>query len=215
MLRDKKILVIAALILLLALGGWFFLSGKKPADQTLSDNKTTGSSTAESPASLKDLLTKGQSQTCTYTTDAGSGKVYVSGTSMRGDFDTQVSGTSLKSHMIVKENTSYVWTDDQNSGFKMSFDPDTSAGTSTNTNSSATTGGFDPSGNYNYKCGTWNTNASMFELPKGVTFTEFKMPSQTTTGTGAGSPSAPSQCSYCNALSGDDKAQCLTALKCN
>ncbi len=191
---------------------------KKTPNSTPPQNATTETKNDSSPASLKDLLTKGLAQTCTYSTDAGGGTIYVSGGKVRGDFETAVEGKSMKSHMIVVDNTSYIWTDDQKTGFKMSFDPNSVSTTGTANTSTSTQGGIDPAANYNYKCSAWITDSAQFDLPKGVTFTSFAAPAVTG---GSGAPAQPAgsgssqQCAYCNALSGNDKTQCLKALNCN
>lgn len=197
-LMNKKVLIVIGIVLLLLVGGYFYINSKKG----------TGTINEEQPSaatSLKNLIAKGVAQSCTYSTEGTNGSVYVSGGAVRGDFETTVDKVVTKSHMIVKDNTSYIWTDGQTAGFKMSFDPNaTPAGTSGASNES-----FDASANMNYKCKTWIVDNSKFALPTGVTFSTFAIPSTgATTGTS-------SQCSYCNNLSGDDKTQCLTALKCN
>ncbi len=180
---------------------------------TTGPGTTNNTNSGESSTSnLKDLLTKGLAQTCTYSAEGGSGKVYVAGGKVRGDFDTAAEGKTLKSHMIVKDNTSYIWTDDQKTGFKMSFDPN-SIDTSATADTSVTGQTANLNANYNYKCSTWLEDSSQFNLPSGVTFSSFEVPSAPSGGSSGSAPS--SSCSYCNALSGDDKVQCLKALNCN
>lgn len=214
---NRKILIIVALLLFLGVGGWYFLSDKKTADNTSTTiGMNNDSKNESSTSSLKDLITKGGSQTCTYTTESGSGKVYVAGGKVRGDFETKTEDLTLKSHMIVKDNTSYIWTDGQNTGFKMTFDTASEpAPTIDKGDSSTANSGFDMGTDYNYSCNSWNTDASMFDLPEEISFNEFNLPTsgmQPASGSQGGSAS---QCSYCDALTGTDKAQCLTALKCN
>jgi len=198
---NKKVLIVIGVVLLLALGGWFYMNSKKanvaPATET-----ATGTQQPSAATSLKDLITKGIAQTCTFTNDGTSGSVYVSGGAVRGDFDTVANGATTKSHMIVKDNSSYIWTDGQTTGIKMTYDPNATPAAS----ASATSGSFDAGANMNYKCSAWLADSGKFTLPTGVTFTSFTPPS-----TGATS----SQCSYCDSLTGDSKTQCLTALKCS
>lgn len=193
---NKKVLIVIGAVLLLLVGGYLYMNSRKG----------TGTSNEEQPSaatSLKNLIAKGVAQNCTYSTEQTSGSVYVSGGAVRGDFETTVDKVVTKSHMIVKDNTSYIWSDGQTTGFKMSFDPNaTPAGGET---SSKSDGNFDISADMNYKCSTWIVDGSKFALPAGVTFSAFEIPT---------TDSSSSQCSYCNSLSGDDKTQCLTALKC-
>ncbi len=218
---NKKVIIAAvAILILLGIGGWYMMSRKSAPSATSTSPQNALVPSESAPSSIKDLLTKGIAQSCTYSTDGGSGKVYVAGGKIRGDFDTTTEGKVMKSHMIIKDNTSYIWTEDQKTGFKMTFDPTTVAGNTGTGAPTSTQGGIDPAADYNYKCGVWIEDSSQFDLPKGVTFTAFTTPS--ITGTAApGQPKAATgsgssqQCAYCNALSGDDKTQCLKALNCN
>lgn len=193
---NKKTTVIAIVLILLLIGGYFIVKGR-------SNSSVTPVATQEqSASSLKDLISKGLAQSCTFSSGGSSGTVYVSGGKVRTDYDTTVDGKVTTSHMIVDGNTSYIWTEGQATGFKMTFE---ASGTpSAETTNAPAAGGFDSSANMNYKCKTWAVDASQFALPAGVQFTSF-----------GGSTSGPaSQCSYCDSLTGDSKTQCLTSLKC-
>lgn len=200
---NKKVLGIVAVLLLLLLAGYFYMTKGKGG----TPGYNTGSSTSTSTSSLKDLLTKGVAQSCTFSNEGSTGTVYVAGGKMRGDFDSVTEGKTVKSHMIVDGNTSYIWMDGEKTGFKMSFDP-----ASQPSGSGAPTGGFDTNASMNYKCGTWITDSTQFTPPSNVTFTSFDLPSAAPAQTGG---TQPSQCSYCSSLTGDDKTQCLAAFKCN
>jgi hypothetical protein len=210
-LMNKKVLMIAVVILLLLAGGWYYMTSKK-TDMTVSTQNPTGTTQPSTVSNLRDLISKGIAQNCTFNTEKTAGSVYVNGKSVRGDFDTTIDNAVMKSHMIVKDNTSYIWTDGKGAGIKMSFDP--SATPAATSSSSGTSGGsFDPSVNMNYKCSVWIADNSKFDLPAGVTFSTFSIPSQAAPA--KGTTGSSSQCSYCNALSGDDKTQCLKAMSCN
>jgi hypothetical protein len=211
-MQNKKIIAILVAIILLVLGIWFFK--QKQGGNIETSQEAVQQAAPETPSkttSLRSLLGAGTTQSCTYSTDNAQGTVYVSGQNVRGDFETKIENTSTKSHMLVKDNTSYIWTDGQTTGFKMAFQPSaTSSDTTTTTQGAAN---FDTS--YNYNCKAWSGDSSMFELPAGVTFGTFAMPGGAVSPDSTGSGSAPSQCSYCDALTGQDKTQCLTAFKCN
>jgi len=210
--NKKALPIVVIIILLLLVGGWYSLSQKKTSNLKFNGSNTNNEKSIST--NLKDLFAKGVAQSCTYSSDAGSGKVYVAGGSMRGDFETKVEGKNMTSHMIVKDNTSYIWTDDQKTGLSMAFDPNT-IDTSDSGNTQVQGQAADMTANYDYKCGAWVVDSSQFTPPADVTFSSFDIPTsdnQTSPQEGGGSSS---QCSYCNALTGDDKTQCLTALKCN
>lgn len=201
---NKKAIIIAVVLILLLIGGYFLMK-KRPAPSPVA--QPTSQEKATSPSSLKDLISKGIAQSCTFSNEGSTGTVYVSGGKVRGDFDTTVDGKVTKSHMIVDGNTSYIWSDGQTTGVKMTFD---ASATPSATGTTSTAGSFDASANMNYKCGVWLADSSMFVLPVGVQFMSFGTP----TGASPAAGSNSSQCSYCDSLTGDSKAQCLTALKC-
>ena len=191
------------------------------------DNRFTGS--------LKDLLETGQQQVCTYTTTdtenvtISMGKVYISGTDMRGDFETNVEGQSLLSHMIKMEDTAYVWQEGQTQGIKMSFE-DVDASAQTNENTVETpekpTENIDLLSNYEYDCDNWIPDKKMFELPAEVTFVDLSETMQSIQNnaveamdnaqpSGDVDPNAQVDCSACDNAPEEARALCLAALKCN
>ena len=83
---------------------------------------------------------------------------------MRGDFTSVAAGKTILSHMIVKDNTSYMWSDAMPQGIKMSFD-------TVATQSDATPQSMvNPDAQVDYSCSAWDADTSMFVLPEGVTF---------------------------------------------
>lgn len=201
---NKKVILIAVILILLLIGGYFFVKGRSasPASKEASQEQ------ASSPTSLKDLISKGLTQSCTFSIGSSSGTVYVSGEKVRTDYDTTVDGKVTTSHMIVDGNTSYIWTEGQATGFKMTFDASASASPQ---GTGAPAAGFDAGANNNYKCSTWLVDNSLFTLPAAVKFTSF----ETVPGGSPAAGSNSSLCSSCDSLTGDSKTQCLTALKCN
>lgn len=199
---NKK--YILPIIIILALAGFGIYKLVGASKNKINDTKKETESTIAK--SLKDLLASGNSQKCTY----DQGVVYITNGKVRGDFDVSTSENVTKSHMIVDGKTSYVWTDGSKTGIKMSFD------TASATPSSGTEekGGIDPVKPMNYVCNAWIVDSSMFTLPTGVNFTDVSSlisPSVAPSGT---NNSVDSKCSYCDALSGDAKAQCLSAMNC-
>jgi len=180
---NKNIAIGVVALLLLGVGGYFFMNKKSSAPTFVS-----------APTSLKDLLAANLPQKCTFP----EGTVYISGGKFRGDF-------APNSHMISDSKTSYIWTDDQKQGFKMTIDASTEADVQTE----APDGAVDVNEKLDYKCSTWLPDASVFALPSGVDFTDF---SALTTPSASGGNSV--QCTACASLTGDDKTQCLAVLNC-
>lgn len=191
----NKWIVIGVLALMGIGGGVYWYTSMRI--QTASPTQTTSAAepTAKQTRSLRDLLTLGAAQRCTNP----AGTVYISGGKMRGDFGT--------THMITDNGTSYMWTDGQTKGFKMSLDSSAQA------NVTPQPGQVNVDEKTDYDCGAWTVDTSVFSLPAGVQFTDFSsimvVPS-------AGVSGAPSdKCAACASLSGETKTQCLIALGCN
>jgi hypothetical protein len=127
----------------------------------------TASSTAASNTkemSLKDLLVSTKAQKCTLkvgTLGAGvDGVVYVSSGKIRGDFSSDSAVGKVGTHMIVRDGSTYSWVD----GFKAGLKAPVVAGTASKS------GGVDVNAKFNYDCGTWSVDNSVFTLPKEITF---------------------------------------------
>ncbi|MEK7559516.1 MAG: hypothetical protein AAB521_04380 [Patescibacteria group bacterium] len=216
-MNKNVIIAIVALVLIVLGSGAYIMSknsAKAPSSQTSPNQSSSGDSI--SPKSMKDLLTAGQSQKCTFTdkiAEADSqGTVYVANGKMRGDFDSQVSGESYIMHMIVKDNQSYTWTEGQTTGFMMEFNPDKIAEAVPTGSSSQT---VDVNKYIDYKCSGWTADESVFTPPANVKFQNFGEV-KTPTGSAGESQTAPqNNCAMCNYLSGDAKDKCLAELQCN
>lgn len=213
---NKKTLVTIGILVLIVVGAYgayrvykhFARLSATPSVQT-----ATGTSQPSALTSLKDLITKGVAQSCTYTTDKSDGMIYMSGGKVRGDINTMLGSVTTKAHMIIMNNNFYIWTDGMSTGFKMAYDMNaTPVPGATPSTVQSIQQSFDANTNMNYKCSTWVADEGKFTLPGGVTFASFKAPSQVAPSQGTSGSS--SQCSYCDSLSGDSKTQCLTALKC-
>lgn len=74
--------------------------------------------------------------------------------------------------MIVENQTSYIWMDGQKTGFKTTFDTQS---TSASSGSASASGGFDVNANMNYNCKPWVADNSMFALPAEVQFMSTEM----------------------------------------
>ena len=175
------------------------------------------SGTSDDHMTLKGLISKGGSQKCSFTnnydTVQSNGVVYVTQGKMRGDFTTTVSGKTTASHMIVDNNTSYIWTDDMKQGYKMSFAE--MNGDMTAQNSAA----FDVNKELNYSCGTWSGDSSVFVLPSTITFADMNAMMQGMGGSmGAGANGSAEmkagQCSACDSAPEPSRSQCRAAMGC-
>lgn len=137
---------------------------------------TTASTTNEVPTGKKiaftEFMKKGGSYKCTVTqtvaTMTTNGTVYLDDGKVKADFAVSVAGQSINTSMIVRDGYSYTWTSNSpTKGLKTKIASkagDTSA-------SSKGTYTWDGSQIGEYSCDAWVAEASMFEIPKTVTFT--------------------------------------------
>lgn len=207
-MKNKKLIIVVAVVVLLVGGfGLFKVFSKSGKNTNTSQNKTSESN---SPKSLKDILSLGIAQKCTY----DGGVIYINGSKFRGDFESISQEKTVKSHMIVDNNTSYVWTEGSTAGIKMAFEnSDIKEGKSVESGNQNTN--FDASAPLNYSCSAWIVDGSYFELPKGVAFSDMTtlFAPQPSSAGASGTPN--SQCSYCGMLAGEEKSECLSSLNCN
>lgn len=201
---KKSITIGIVILLLIGVGAFLFLKNKSP--QNSSGQVTERSA---SPKTLKEIFGLGLAQKCTY----GTGVVYVSDGKMRGDFTAPPESPSGGSHMIVVGNTSYIWMDGSKTGFKNTFNLDATPPPSTSTEEGSQEP-VDLSQPEDYVCENWVVDSSLFDLPAGVSFTDINEMMPDLPSSEAGTSGTSSQCSYCDSLSGTDKSDCLSALKC-
>ncbi len=218
---NKKIIWIIVAVVIVALAAYFLLKGKGSqnnnnvaSDTTNASSQANANVSASEQTSLKALLASGKSQKCTFeeTTAAGKsqGTVYVASGKMRGDFSATVEGKAQTSHMIVDNQTSYIWVDGMNTGFKMKTDASAQANANANTQAES----VDPNKNMSFHCGNSSADASMFDLPANIQFSDMTSLTAPATnlnaaaGAGAGADAAAA----CAKLSEPAKTQCLAAL---
>ncbi len=203
---NSKVIIGVAVVLFLLGGAGALVMFKNKANPTAPESIANDQSVVQEtsptaiPAkkSLKDLLALSGAQKCTFTSTetpgVSDGVVYVSGGKVRGDFTTTVENQTSRTHVITDSNNVYFWTDGQTSGIKMGIDIQATPG--------APGGAIDWNTQADYNCTQGAVDASLFEVPSTIKFTEFKI------------PSTSSQCEQCNILSGDLKTKCLETLKC-
>jgi hypothetical protein len=215
---NKNILIVIVLLILGAVGAYFFLNKPQVG------NPLTGNSQETVSASMADLLKMGKDYMCTFTTSdettgTTNGTIYVAdqGAKFGGTFITQpVTGTQTESHIVRADDYTYVWTVGETQGFKMKIDPeDDSLFPTSETDQTA----IDDDTAMDFSCVPWRPQDSMFTVPTDIEFVDFSAqlemmqqyaaPSPTDQGTGAAN-----NCSVCAQLEGDTKTQCLAALGC-
>jgi len=211
----KKALWGLVIIIIIGLGAYFILHGNK----AMAPSSTTSSTapTAGGMQSLSALVAAGSPVTCQFasTTPQGrmQGTMYIANGMVAGDFTTQnpQAGT-VNTHMLTRDNTSYVWTSLSTTGFKSTIN-------AANANN-APSQGVSYSQPMDYQCQPWTVDSSKFSLPANISFitsASYTPPSQGAGATGAGGSNVQgtsAQCGQCDQLPAAQKAQCLAALHC-
>jgi len=214
---NKNIIIGIIIVILLLVGGGAFIMSTRtkpvtaPTTTSVTETNKVQETSQTTPKSLKELLSAGAPQKCSFKDVSNNvdmeGVSYIASGKIRGDFSTTTEGKSSTGHTIFDGKTSYVWMDGITTGFKMEIDPSV-----TSAPESGTQQGLDLNKAIDFSCDTWLPDQSLFNPPESVTFTSFSAPTSS-----AGNPTGGNQnlCASCNSLTGEQKTQCLTALKCN
>lgn len=206
-MKNKKIGIIIAVLLILISSGLFLFNSRKNRPPA---NVAPPPGNSLPAKSLKDLLMMNKAQQCnlsrkdkdtSYTVT-----IYMDNSQVRGNIATVNSGQLVNSHMIMLANETYIWTEGQNNGIKMTLNSTAPVTTPIPGQS----GGVNLDEKAEYRCLPWIADQKVFNLPTGIQFSDFSkmaVPSGVTDTT--------DKCAACNPLSGDAKTQCLSALGCN
>jgi hypothetical protein len=202
---NRNVMLLIGALVLVAIGvGVFALSQRNTSPQEGSP-QISEQKPQEEQKSIKDLITSGGSQKCTFKDKSDEydmeGIAYISDGKVRADLKSSAGGKNILSHMIVENNSLYQWMDGQNIGYKAVFNPDDYA--------SGTEKSTDINQSVDYDCSPSSIDASLFTPPATVKFQELGDTSPT------GGQDSGNNCAACNYLQGEQKTQCLQALKCN
>ncbi len=209
---NSKLLI--GLVLLLGVGGVGAFVAMKgitstPAPLTATPATSGEPTSGSSMQTMRDFLVGGKTVSCTFP----DGEMFVANGKVRTDISTTAGGTSTVMHMIVDGNTAYNWTEGQTTGFKLAYSA--SAGASSSNTGSGQTVDVDKKMDFN--CQPWNGDSSKFTLPTSVTFTDTSAltgSAKVSGSAGAGASTKAAQCATCDFLSGDEQAQCKSAMGC-
>ena len=168
--------------------------------------------------SIKSLIGAGKNVTCAIRNEGGgSSTIYVSGNSMRGDFDSNVDSKSVVSHMIQEGDYAYIWTDGATEGSKMNIKAmqETAANASTTKQTTQSTN-TDIDKEVDMKCSAWSVDTSKFTPPSDVAFTDLSVMMDKMAPGAGGNAASKLDSSYCNAIpDAQAKADCISALSGN
>lgn len=211
MKKSTIVGVVVGLLILAGAAGVYLLESRKSAPQDVSIE------TARSPESsntLRELMSTINNQSCTFEDDEGnSGIVYVSDEKMRGDFQTNESGTG---HTVLTDNTMYVWFDGASEGFKSSIDSFESLRLDDQKGAPDI---LDMDSDVNYSCTSWDEDPSVFSIPQDIEFVDYSSminaASVYMNTSETHSQGSQNNCAVCENLPAGAKEHCLTSLSCN
>lgn len=149
-------------------GLWMYTAGMSaPQEAAVADIQQNAQPEVQvEHTSLTSLLATSGSRQCTFESSTpnstSSGTVYIADGRMRGDFTSSASGATVESHMIVENDTSYVWSSAMPQGVTLPLASMSAQGGASES--------IDPNAQIDYTCDAWNTDEHMFTLPADVTF---------------------------------------------
>lgn len=219
--------IIIVILIVLGLGaGWYLWSINSQSESTEvttsqeempSETADTNTTDTNSQNNLLSMIQSGESKSCTYSAEQDgntiSGVVYVSGDSMRSDYQITGENQDAMGSMIKVADTMYIWGSSTPQGIKMQLDANQLAAQNTeDTNQQLIPGQtpFDMTKDMEYTCVDWQEESTMFTPPANITFTD--MTSMMETMPSMSDPEAA--CAMCDSLDGDNKTACLQELNC-
>lgn len=180
----NKILVGAVAVVVVGAGAYFMMGGSPamPGDQEAL-NEAVKDVAPTGVRSLRSIMAAGGAHVCTFTSEdpnaSNKGTVYVSGDSIRGEFESNIKGMGMmKSHMLQDAGFMYTWSAAMAQGMKMAIPEGNAMGDTGSTASGHES--FDAGVEMAYDCKPWTPDSSSFTLPAGVEFMDMsqmdKMP---------------------------------------
>jgi hypothetical protein len=165
-MQNKTLWYVVGVAVIIAVGGFILMNTNIVSAPTTTGN--TAVETSPQLMSLKDLLARTGSETCSFTSSTqnsqSSGTVFINNGTMRGNFTSVTAGQTTQSHIIVKGDSVYVWSDGLPQGYKMGV------ASLTAQNGQTQPGGINASAPAGYACVAWSVDASVFLPPTGITF---------------------------------------------
>lgn len=220
---NTKVVIGVVAIIIIAAGAYYLVA----KNNSMSGTQMPQTTVQNGPMSLQSLVAAGAPVTCTFSTTTAQGEetgtMYIASGMVAGDF-TMSGGTqgTIDAHMIIENQTSYMWTSMSTMGFKSTVIEQAT--------SSSSNQGVNYNSPMDYSCQPWTVDSTKFNLPANISFTaaaSYIPPAQGAGATGAGAVTpgggttgAPpvkgtaAQCAACNSLPSAQKAQCLAALQC-
>lgn len=209
---PRNVLIVIAVLALLGIG-WYFYAGKNASMPYGDSNSTIGEKMS---GSIADLINAGKTLQCSFSSNAdgysSQGTVFVSGSNVRGDFQSEQEGKMMASHMIQNGETVYTWTDDPKQGMMMKVSQEDAQKYKDEAQNNSVNS-FNKDQSYDYSCMPWGSDPSKFTPPSDIKFQDLSAQMEKMTDTIQQNNS--SACSACESLDDESKVSCRQALNCN
>jgi len=215
---NKLIYGIIAVVVVLVVGvGAYLVVGRSETEnpETVTPNLSNDMQRApdeaiEETTSLRDMISEGQNQLCTFSDSetGGVGTVFIGDGNIRGDFQSDIDDAATVAHLVVlNSEDAYVWMEGQTQGYKASMSELTDL-----SNAAGGDKSLDVNKAVDYECYPWTPDASQFELPDTVDFQDMSAMME---GAENFEDQISAQCSACASLPADAQEACLQQLNCN
>lgn len=223
-MKNTPLIIAVVLILVAAIGGYFFMQSKSGSQMIgLDNNKMIAENGGSSMTSLKELMSMGSNQMCTfsYSSEDGSneGTTYIASNKVRTDFTgSDSTGESYEGSMIMDGEFMYTWTTDTNQGIKMPITEtmEQEVEKAQENPDEYKNEYIDPDVKTDYKCSAWNVDNSKFIPPSTITFMDMSEQMKAYDEMMQQNQSSDMQnaCAACDSLTGEAQAACKQALSC-
>lgn len=134
-------------------------------------NQVPGNQSEAQQTNIDALIAQGATQKCSFSSADGeqtsSGTMYFSNKRMRGDFTTVTTEKTVDGSMIISDGMQYFWDKTSKQGVKLAITQQQAE-----SSQQKTVQALDPKKNFEFKCGEWSLDESVFTPPSDVTLTD-------------------------------------------
>lgn len=221
-MNRNAVVTVLVIIVIAGVAALYLMMNRSSSAPAMVENEAAPSSNIlTEKTSLKEFMGMAGTQKCEFNDPekGNKGSVFIDSGKMRGDFTSEAAGKVNSTHMINNGSDVYVWMDDQQTGFKTSLKAIEEMGSAEGQTGMNQT--VDINKQVDYKCEGWTVDQTKFAVPAEVKFQDMAAMMQGMQNMNhSGMPEMKDDaklnaCKACDNLSGTQKDQCKTALKCN
>ncbi len=167
--------IVGIILIIIAGTGYYFYLGSQ--EIMPSEVKETTPVPTTKKIAFSQLVAQNGTYKCTvnqYVQNIESkGTVYMNKGMLRGEFATAVANQKIDTTMILRDGYTYTWT---SMAPTVGFKSKTTTSSDETSTTTQTSGAYSWNGDQigDYSCDDWTLDETMFEIPKGIKFTETK-----------------------------------------